>query len=501
MTSVALPSTGALPEYGHYIDGNSAAPSSGEHMLTDDPFTGRAWARIARGTRVDVEAAVGAAVRAFRDGPWPAMTASERGRLLWRLADAVTANAERLAEVERRDNGKLASEVTAQVRYMGDYFKYYAGLADKIQSAVIPTDKKGVFAYTKYEPKGVVAIITPWNSPLTLTSWKLAPALAAGCTAVVKPSEYTSASMLEFARIATGAGLPSGVLNVVTGLGPEVGEALVTHPDVAHVGFTGGDAAGRRIYELAARGLKTVTLELGGKSPNIVFDDADLPQAVKGVVSGIFAASGQSCQAGSRLLVQQSIHDRFVEMLVDFMRGVKLGDPALPDTQMGPIATRPQFEKIVSYIELGKREGATCVLGGGVRTDLGAGWFVEPTIFTGVRNDMRIAQEEIFGPVLAVIPFADEQDAIRIGNDIRFGLAAAVWTRDLRRAMLVTDKLKAGTIWVNNYRATSFTSPFGGYKDSGIGRESGIDAIREYVETKCVWISTDLDVPNPFIRR
>jgi aldehyde dehydrogenase (NAD+) len=384
---------------------------------------------------------------------------------------------------------------------MGDYFKYYAGLADKIQSAVIPTDKKGVFAYTKYEPKGVVAIITPWNSPLTLTSWKLAPALAAGCTAVVKPSEYTSASMLEFARIATEAGVPNGVVNVVTGLGPEVGEALVTHPDVAHVGFTGGDAAGRRIYELAARGLKTVTLELGGKSPNIVFDDADLGQAVKGVVSGIFAASGQSCQAGSRLLVQQSIHDRFVGMLVDFMRGVKLGDPALPGTQMGPIATRPQFEKIVSYIELGKREGAICVLGGGVRADLGAGWFVEPTIFTGVRNDMRIAQEEIFGPVLAVIPFADEHDAIRIGNDVRFGLAAAVWTRDLRRAMLVTDKLKAGTIWVNNYRATSFTSPFGGYKDSGIGRESGIDAIREYVETKCVWISTDLDVPNPFIRR
>ena len=221
----------------------------------------------------------------------------------------------------------------------------------------------------------------------------------------------------------------------------------------------------------------------------------------KGVVSGIFAASGQSCQAGSRLLLQRSIHERFVGMLVDFMRDVRLGDPALPDTQMGPIATRPQFDKVVSYIELGKREGATCVLGGGVRRDLGAGWFVEPTIFTGVRNDMRIAQEEIFGPVLAVIPFADEQDAIRIGNDIRFGLAAAVWTRDLRRAMLVTDKLKAGTIWVNNYRATSFTSPFGGYKDSGIGRESGIDAIHEYVETKCVWISTDLDVPNPFIRR
>jgi hypothetical protein len=276
--SVAQPHAGPLPAYGHHIDGKSAAPASGEHMLTEDPFTGRAWARIARGNRDDVAAAVNAAGRAFREGPWPALTASERGRLLWRLADAVTANGERLAEVERRDNGKLATEVTAQVRYTGDYFKYYAGLADKIQSAVIPTDKKGVFAYTKYEPKGVVAIITPWNSPLTLTSWKLAPALAAGCTTVVKPSEYTSASMLEFARIATEAGLPNGVLNVVTGLGPEVGEALVTHPDVAHVGFTGGDAAGRRIYELAARGLKTVTLELGGKSPNIVFDDADLAQ-------------------------------------------------------------------------------------------------------------------------------------------------------------------------------------------------------------------------------
>ena len=270
------------------------------------------------------------------------------------------------------------------------------------------------------------------------------------------------------------------MLNVVTGLGAEVGEPLVTHPDVAHVGFTGGDAAGRRIYELAARGLKTVTLELGGKSPNIVFDDADLAQAVKGVVSGIFAASGQSCQAGSRLLVQESIHDRFIAMLVEFMRDVKLGDPALPDTQMGPISTRPQFEKILGYIDIGKQEGAKCVLGGRARPDLGSGWFVEPTIFTGVRNDMRIAQEEIFGPVLAVIPFKDEADAIRIGNDVRFGLAAAVWTKDLHRAMLLTDKLKAGTVWVNNYRATSFTSPFGGFKDSGHrpgvrnGRDQGV---------------------------
>jgi aldehyde dehydrogenase (NAD+) len=490
-----------LPRYDHYIGGESSAPSSGRYLPTDDPFTGQTWAEVARGTAEDAARAVEAAAGAFESGPWPAMTPSERGRLLWKLGDLVVANAERLAVIEQRDNGKLAVEVVAQVRYMGDYFKYYAGLADKIHSAVIPTDKKGVFAYTKYEAKGVVAIITPWNSPLTLTSWKLAPALAAGCTAVVKPSEFTSASMVEFARLFAEAGFPPGVVNVVTGLGGEVGQALVTHPKVAHIGFTGGSEAGRKIYEIAARNFKTVTLELGGKSPNIIFDDADLDQAVKGVVSGIFAASGQSCQAGSRLLLQESIHDRFVDRLIAFMKDVKLGDPPAPDTQIGPIATRPQFEKIMGYIEIAKNEGARCVLGGRSRPDLGAGQFVEPTIFIGVRNDMRIAQEEVFGPVLAVIPFKDEADAIRIGNDTSFGLAAAVWTRDLKRAMLMTDKLKAGTVWVNNYRATSFTSPFGGYKESGIGRESGTDTIKEYLDTKCVWLSSDLEVPNPFVRR
>jgi (Z)-2-((N-methylformamido)methylene)-5-hydroxybutyrolactone dehydrogenase len=288
---------------------------------------------------------------------------------------------------------------------------------------------------------------------------------------------------------------------VVTGLGDEVGAPLVSHPDVAHVGFTGGEAAGIRVYELAARGLKTVTLELGGKSPNIIFADADLDQALNGVISGIFAAAGQSCQAGSRLLLQRSIHDRFVEQLVKVAREIKLGDPTLPETQMGPIATRPQFEKILKYIEIAQSEGARCVAGGKSRPELGAGQFIEPTIFTGIESRMRIAQEEVFGPVLSVIPFEDEADAIRIANDVAYGLAAAVWTRDLERAMSMTDQLKAGTIWVNNYRAISFTAPFGGMKRSGVGRESGVDAIREYLHTKCVWMSAGAAVANPFIRR
>jgi aldehyde dehydrogenase (NAD+) len=307
--------------------------------------------------------------------------------------------------------------------------------------------------------------------------------------------------MVEFAALFTEAGFPDGAVNVVTGFGQEVGAPLVSHPDVAHVGFTGGEAAGIAIYQLAAKGLKTVTLELGGKSPNIVFDDADLDQAVRGAVSGIFAAAGQTCVAGSRLLVQETIHDEFVGRLIDFVKHAKLGDPGLEDTQIGPIATRPQFEKILSYIEIAKAEGATCVLGGKARRDIGAGQFVEPTIFTHVDNKMRIAQEEVFGPVLSVIPFKDVDDAIRIGNDVIYGLAAGVWTRSLDRAMKVSDKLLAGNVWVNNYRATSFTSPFGGFKRSGVGRESGTNAMHEFYEVKCVWISTDLDVPNPFVRR
>jgi aldehyde dehydrogenase (NAD+) len=337
--------------------------------------------------------------------------------------------------------------MSAQSAYMAQWYHYYGGLADKIEGAVLPTDKPDTFNYTRYEPLGVVAAIIPWNSPLLLMAWKLAPALAAGNTVVVKPSEFTSASALEFMKLVEAAGFPPGVVNVVTGFGADVGAPLIEHPLVRKVAFTGSDATGQRVYESAARGMKRVSMELGGKSPNIVFDDADLDNAIKGVISGIFAATGQTCIAGSRLLVQQSIHDQFLAKLVAFAKTAKMGNPMSKDTQIGPVTNKPQLEKILKYIDIAKGEGAQAVLGGGraSRPECGNGWFVEPTIFSGVRNSMRIAQEEVFGPVLAVIPFKDDDEAIAIGNDVVYGLAAGVWTQNIRRALTMAERLQAGT--------------------------------------------------------
>jgi len=334
-------------------------------------------------------------------------------------------------------------------------------------------------------------------------TWKLAPALAAGCTIVIKPSEHCPASTLGFAELIDQAGFPPGVVNVVTGFGPDVGSALVEHPLVSKVAFTGSDATGQRVYEAAARGMKHVSMELGGKSPNIVFADADLDNALKGVISGIFAATGQTCIAGSRLLVQESIHDQFLEKLVAFAKTTRMGNPMDPGTQIGPVTNKPQLEKILQYIDIAKGEGARTELGGSraSRPECGDGWFVEPTIFSGVRNSMRIAQEEVFGPVLSVIPFKDDDEAIAIGNDVVYGLAAGVWTQNIRRALVMAEKLQAGTVWVNTYRAVSYLSPFGGYKRSGLGRESGQEMIKEYMQVKSVWISTATDVPNPFVQR
>ena len=494
---------GTLVRFKMYIDGQWVDSASGQHFESFDPFIGKPWALIPRGNAEDVDRAVRAARKAFTSGEWPAMNATRRGALLRKLGDLIADKARALAETEVRDNGKLIAEMGAQTVYMAQWYYYFGGLADKIEGHVIPIDKPDTFNYTRFEPLGVVGAIVPWNSPLLLTAWKLAPALAAGNTVVLKPSEYTSASLLEFMKLVEAAGFPPGVVNVVTGFGPEAGTPLVEHPLVAKIAFTGSDATGQKIYEAAAKGLKRVSMELGGKSPNIVFDDAEIDNAVKGAISGIFAATGQTCIAGSRLLVQQSIHDQFVEKLVALARTAKMGNPMSMETQVGPVTNQPQYKKILSYIDIAKSEGVTTALGGAraTRPECGDGWFVEPTIFTGVKNSMRIAQEEVFGPVLAVIPFRNEEEAIAIGNDVVYGLAAGVWTQNMRRAFLMAEKLQAGTVWVNTYRAVSYLSPFGGYKRSGLGRESGQEMIKEYLQTKSVWISTAKEVPNPFVMR
>ncbi len=492
-----------LVKHKMFIGGEWVEPSSGEYLESFNPFTGKPWALIPRGKAEDAKRAVAAAKQAFTSGPWPKMNATQRGALLRKLGDLIAANAERLAQLEVRDNGKLIAEMLAQLRYIPQWYYYFGGLADKIQGSVIPSDKPDMFNYTRYEPIGPCVLITAWNSPLLLLAYKLGPCLAAGNTAILKPSEFTSASSLEFAKLVQEAGFPPGVFNVATGLGAEIGEALVTHPDVVKVAFTGGSVTGSHVYQTAAKDLKRVTLELGGKSPNIVFEDAVIDDAVKGAVSGIFAATGQTCVAGSRLLLHEKIYEPFMDKLLALAKTARMGDPSKMETQVGPVTTRPQYEKVLRYIDIGKDGGATCVLGGHAaqRQECGEGWFVEPTIFTDVKNSMRIAQEEVFGPVLSVIKFKDDEEAIEIGNDVVFGLAAGVWTQNVRRAIKVTERLQAGTVWVNTYRAVSFMSPFGGYKRSGLGRENGQDAIKEYLQVKSVWISTAADVPNPFVMR
>ncbi|QET06324.1 aldehyde dehydrogenase [Cupriavidus pauculus] len=491
-----------MKQYNHFINNEYVAPAGGEWMDTINPYTGEAWAQIPKGTDKDVDRAVAAAKAAMTTGPYAKMTPTERGKMMLRLADLVAANAQRLAEIEVRDNGKLMSEMLGQLNYHPEWWRYFGGLADKLEGGVVPIDKPEHFAYTTHEPVGVVGALTAWNSPLMFIAWKCAPAIAAGCSVVVKPSEFTSASTLEFAALTKEAGFPDGVFNVVVGLGPTVGSALVNHPDVAKITFTGSDATGAAIYAQAARTMKRVTLELGGKSPNIVFADADLDKAAAGVISGIFAATGQTCIAGSRLLVENSIKEAFTKRIVALGKSAKKGDPMLADTNIGPVTTPAQYQKVLSYIDIAKGEGARCILGGQAAADMPGGQFVEPTIFTDVTPDMRIAKEEVFGPVLSIIGFDGEEEAIRLGNDTIYGLAAGVWTENIGRAVRMSKALKAGTVWVNTYRAVSYMMPFGGMKHSGLGRESGIDAVRHYLETKSTWISYSDKVPaNPFVMR
>ena len=415
-----------------------------------------------------------------------------------RFAALLADRADGLAAEEVHDNGKPFRETSATVRSLADWYYFFAGAADKVGGRVIGSAKSSYHVYTLQEPVGVVAAITPWNAPLFLLTFKLAPALAAGCTFVLKPASETPVSALGLGELIAESGIPDGVVNIVTGRGSEVGEPLVSHPGVDKVAFTGSTETGIRIAHLAADHLARVSLELGGKSANIVFDDADLDAAANGVVAGIFAASGQSCIAGSRLLVHRAVHDELVDRVVARARSILLGDPMDPLTEIGPIAFRAQQQKVLEYIDIGIREGAQLAVGGGTRPDLGPGFFVEPTVLTGVNNRMRVAREEIFGPVLSVIPFDSDDEAVAIANDSPYGIAAGIWTNDVRRSHLLARRLRVGTIWVNAYRVLNYDVPFGGLKQSGHGRENGLEGLEGYLETKSVWIELAGESRDPF---
>lgn len=477
------------------IGGKWVPSASGATMESVNPYSGDVVAVVQDCTPSDVDGAVGAAREAF-EGGWRQTTAQERAVLLRKLQQLVKRDAERLALAESRDNGKLYKEMLTQSNYIAEWFGYFASVAETSEGAVIPPDRKNFIVYTSDEPLGVVAAITPWNSPLLLLGWKLAPALAAGCTMVVKPSEYTPTSSLILGELVLEAGFPPGVFNVVTG-GPAVGAALTVHPDIDKVAFTGATDTGAKIAASAATHHTRVTLELGGKSPNIVFADCDLDAAVNGVVSGIFAATGQSCMAGSRLLVERAIHDELVARLRERAAAIKLGDPMDPETNMGPAANAAQRDKIRGFIDRAVADGAHLAYGGSDEVAAGP-LFVQPTILTAVNPESEIYREEVFGPVLSVVPFDDEQEAITMANDTRFGLAAAVWTTDVFRAHRVSKELRAGTVWINAYRVVSFNTPFGGFGHSGIGRENGRLALNEYTETKSVWIETSGQTRDPF---
>jgi len=478
-----------VKRYPMYVNGQFVAARGGKWFPVYDPATEEVMAEAPDATGEDVDAAVMAAREAFENGPWGRTTAQERGRVLFRLAEKIRATAAELAELETRNCGKPIVESEFDVADAATCFEYYGGLATKVMGQVNPVPANAL-SLSMREPVGVAGQIIPWNYPLLMAAWKLAPALAAGCCCVLKPAEQTPLTALELARWLEEAGLPPGAVNVVTGFGETAGAPLATHPQVNKVAFTGSLEVGKRIARAAADSLKRVTLELGGKSPNIFFADADFEAAIDGALFGVFINQGEVCSAGSRILVERRIYTKFVEAMAEKAKGIRVGLPLERETKMGPLVSREQYDRVRSYLEVGKHEAKLCA-GGGRPREMERGYYVEPTVFCDVEQNARIAREEIFGPVAAVMPFEDEGEAVRMANDTHYGLAAAVWTRDIFRAFRVVKAMRAGVVWVNTMQPTYVEAPWGGYKQSGYGRELGPWGIEEYLETKQVFVNLD----------
>ncbi|WP_209124599.1 aldehyde dehydrogenase [Alkalihalobacillus sp. BA299] len=485
-------------KYKMFIDGEWVDSSTNERLETVNPYNQEVWATIPQASNKDIDDSISAARTAF-ETIWKKISGAERANMMVKLADLLDQEAERMSILETTDNGKLIRETKNQMHFSAKGYRFFAGLTDKIYGEVIPLENQDLFDYTRREPLGVAVLITSWNSPISLLTNKLAPALAAGNTVVIKPSEHASVTTLELGKLVEKAGFPPGVVNIITGDG-RVGDYLTKHPNINKISFTGGTETGKRISRNASENLVPVTLELGGKSPNIIFEDAEIDRAVTGAVAGIFAASGQTCIAGSRLLVHRPIYNQVLTKLVEKAKTIKLGNPLDPTTEMGPAANEAQYSRILSMIEAGKESGADLVLGGNEVNGEGLekGYFVPPTIFANVENSMSIAQEEIFGPVLSVIPFKDEDEVLQLANESKFGLASGVWTTDMRKVHRLSREIQAGTVWINTYRTAAPSAPFGGVKMSGYGRERCIQAIHDYTRIKNVMINYAEDDRDPF---
>ncbi len=491
-----------MKKYQHYINGEWSDASDGGTLVSINPANEEPWAQAPAATEHDVNRAVDAAKNALFDGPWSKMTPTARGRILYRLGDLISEKSDHLGDIETIDSGKLLKETRGQTGYVRDYYHYFAGMADKIEGATLPIDKPDMHVFTTREPVGVVAAVVPWNAQMFLTATKLGPALAAGNTIVLKASEDAPAPMFEFAKIVDQAGVPKGVVNIITGYGDPCGRALTSHPDVARVAFTGGPETASRVIENTSRNYALVSLELGGKSPIVVFDDADPEGAVNGIIAGNFGASGQSCVAGSRVFIQEGIHDEIIARVVERAKQIRIGDPLADDTQMGPLATRAQLDRIVAAVGKSCEQGAELHHGGRRPESFDKGFYYEPTILGCPDQRIETVEQEMFGPVLSALRFRDEDEGIAMANNTKFGLGAGVFTENLARAHRVSSKIRSGILWVNTYRAISPIAPFGGFGHSGFGREAGIEAVLDYTRTKTVWINTSSQpMANPFVMR